>query len=486
MAGQRSGEDKPVDLVAEAQGWLDWNTRVFAASHSPQRATELAARISPSPERVAALLGRAQTTHALLSHSPPPRDDELVAIHAAACRFFQARLTGSWVPGYLASRGMRAVFLPASPWKTGYAPKAWTALTDHLRGRGFGEEALLRSGLVTTGRNGGLRDRFHDRLMIPVRSPEGAVIAFTGRRHPDATDAQGPKYLNSPDTPLYTKGHVLVGLAEGRRQLDLGAQPVLVEGPLDAIAVSIAAPGRYTGVTPCGTALTGEQAAALARAVDLPGRGVRIALDADTAGRKAAVRAYAQLRPVASEMTAVVFPDGRDPAGMLENDGRDGLRAALTGSVRPLADLVVDACIEQWASGRDLQFAEQQLGAIRAAADVIAGMPGGEVGPQALRLADRFGWPAQDITREVIEAVERHYQAPAHQGRGPATKAGRWDPLTGLPAAMVRLIRNASAPAREGQVPGAQLETGADAHSFRHGENTRVVKRSGQARPVRD
>jgi DNA primase len=112
---------------------------------------------------------------------------------------------------------------------------------------------------------------------------------------------------------------------------------------MDAIAVSIAAPGRFVGVAPCGTALTGEQTAALARMAGLSVRGVRVALDPDGPGRKAAIKAYARLSKVANILTAVPLPDGIDPSEMLERQGPDSLRAALTANAHPLADLVVDA-----------------------------------------------------------------------------------------------------------------------------------------------
>ncbi len=184
--------------------------------------------------------------------------------------------------------------------------------------------------------------------MIPLRAEDGIVVAFIGRRHPDAGDDHGPKYLNSPDTALFTKGHVLAGLAEGRRSLTSGAQPVLVEGPLDAIAVSIAVPGHYTGITPYGTALTGEHVAALARTVSLPDRGLLIAFDGDDGGRKAAARAYAHLVPVTGGVTAAVLPDGTDPASILASHGRQALAGTLTTGTRPLAALPVDAAIENW------------------------------------------------------------------------------------------------------------------------------------------
>jgi DNA primase len=418
------------DLEQEARFWREWNRAAYAR-----------AGITPDTTRIAALEHRASTGSAVLREPGPVADRELVAVHAAAGKFFQACLRGSWVPDYLARRDLAAVLLPSSPWKAGYAPATWSALTDHLRRQGYAAEVLQASGLVTTGRDGHLYDRFRDRLMIPLRDEDGLAIAFIGRRHPDHGDDHGPKYLNSPDTSLFVKGHVLAGLAEGRHALASGAQPVLVEGPMDAIAVSLAAPGRYTGVAPCGTALTADQVTLLRRAVDLPVRGMRVALDGDTAGQKAAVRAYPLIQPVTASITAVVFPDDQDPASILARDGRDALRDTLNTSTRPLADLVVDARIEEWANGRDLEFTEQQLGALRAAAKTIATMPPTEVGPQATRLCElftsRYGWTAAEVTREVIDAVEQHIESL---------------PVAELPAETVGLLSDARAPAAG--VPG--------------------------------
>jgi len=208
----------------------------------------------------------------------------------------------------------------------------------------------------------------------------------------------------------------------------VGAQPVLVEGPLDAIAVSIAGNGGFAGVSPCGTALTGDQVAALARTVDLRERGIRVALDADPAGRAAAVRAYQHLAPLADPV-AVTFRDGLDPADLLRTGGRDVLRDALHRSVRPLADLAVDAAMDEWAHGRELVFAELQMGALRAAARVIAAMPEQHVGPQAVRLcglyADRYGWKYGEVTAEVIAGIERHYDAGIRMMPSPWTLAAQ-------------------------------------------------------------
>jgi DNA primase len=111
-------------------------------------------------------------------------DRDLVQVHATAGKSFQACLRGSWVPDYLAGCGLDAVLLPSSPWRVGYAPATWTALTDHLRRQGYASEVLQASGLVMVGRDGHLYDRFRDRLMIPLRDEDGQAIAFIGRRHP--------------------------------------------------------------------------------------------------------------------------------------------------------------------------------------------------------------------------------------------------------------------------------------------------------------
>jgi DNA primase len=422
-----SRDDGEPDLTEEARLWREWNAAVYARTGTREQAAAFTARVSPGRERLA------ETSVARLSSLPDgARDPQLVQVHAAAGRFFLACLHGSWAPGYLSDRGLSAALLPSSPWKIGYAPATWTALTDHLRRQGYPEQVMLRSGLVTTGRDGHLYDRFRDRLMIPLRDEQGVAIAFIGRRHPDATDDHGPKYLNSPDTEIFIKGHVLAGLAEGHRSFDHGAQPVLVEGPMDAIAVSIAAPGRFTGVAPCGTALTATQVAALARAVDLRERGIRVALDPDTAGRQAAIRAYPLLQHMTPDIAAVTLLDGKDPADLLRHDGPETLRDTLTTSTCPLADLVIDACIEARITDRDLDI-EQQIAALRSAAKIVATMPPAEAARQATRLSTLFighyDWPHEQVTRELITAVENHYEKP-----------GR------LPAAAAKLVSAARAP----------------------------------------
>ncbi len=179
--------------------------------------------------------------------------------------------------------------------------------------------------------------------MLPVRSPYGAVIAFIGRAATHAGRSV-PKYLNSPGTGLYDKGEVLFGLHEGRGTLVLGACPVIVEGPFDAIAVTAACPGRHVGVAPCGTALTVRQVAALSHAGELSATGVRVAFDQDGAGCRAALRSYHLLSPLTADIGTVMLPEGSDPAQILADRGPAALAGMLASRTRPLADLVMTRC----------------------------------------------------------------------------------------------------------------------------------------------
>ena len=149
------------------------------------------------------------------------------------------------------------------------------------------------------------------------------MLGFVGRRHPDHTDTPlaGPKYLNTAETPLFYKGAQLFGA----QNLNPGQIPVIVEGPLDAIAVTLAGDGRYIGVAPLGTSLTDEQATQLAH----HGIDPIVATDADVAGRVAAERAFWHLTPHGLNPRYATWPNGSDPADVLTRNGPQTLTAAL-------------------------------------------------------------------------------------------------------------------------------------------------------------
>jgi DNA primase len=306
-----------------------------------------------------------QVSAPVSSPGPGPR---ISSVLEDAMQFYDGQLARSWVPAYLARRGISDDAI--SQWHIGYAPGGWTTLTSHLRALGHDDDAIQAAGLARVSSRGTLIDHFRDRVMLPVHDEHGKVAGFLGRTRP-GTSPEIPKYLNSPETSTYHKGSLLYGLCQARDLLARGARPVIVEGPFDAIAVTLADPGRHAGLAPCGTALTSKQAAALAQAADLGGSGILVAFDDDTAGRKAAVRAYDILRAVSGRLQSVVL-SGKDPAEILETGGPAALRAVLRNQVQPLSSVVIDAHLAPWE--RRLQDPEGPLLAMRSTASVVAGL----------------------------------------------------------------------------------------------------------------
>ena len=338
--------------------------------------------------------------------SPSCSDQEkagFARLNVFAARFFRDRLPGSWVPRYLEDRG----FSPAvqAHWQAGYAPATWGALTRRLRGLGCSDTLIEQSGLGRRSRHGDLIDTFRDRAMHPVHSANGTLAGFIGRAPEDAAPGV-PKYLNSPASCLYNKGMLLFGLWEAREALAAEARPVIVEGPLDAIAVTTAGQGRFAGVAPCGTTLTMPHVSALARAADLRRAGVLVAFDADPAGQRAAVRAYDLLSPFTSNVDTVDFQPGEDPAQVLAREGPAILAATLGRHTRPLADIVIDSEVDRW--DRWLPYAEGQINALRAAARFIAAMPPSHVARQVARLASRLNLDYALVTEAITD--ELHVQ----------------------------------------------------------------------------
>lgn len=268
-------------------------------------------------------------------HSFPVSRERMLEINDMTQAFFEARFTDSWSRDYLTGR-FGVDLASDERFRPGQAPAGWTNLVDHLRGRGVSDAEMVATGVATEASTGRLIDRFRDRVMFPVLH-QGEVLGFVGRRRPDLTDADkgGPKYLNTADTPLFHKGAQLFGVVD--ELLDEGAVPVIVEGPMDAVAVTLASHGLYLGVAPLGTSLTDEQAAQLAAI----GRDPIVATDADLAGQVAAERDFWMLTPHGLDPGYARFPDGLDPADLLAQRGPAALTAAVASgqpAFRPLGD----------------------------------------------------------------------------------------------------------------------------------------------------
>lgn len=366
--------------------------------------------------------GTRQTTHlrqqADALADATPRVDAgrmvLTAVHAAAHAFYRDRVEHSWVPAYLARRSLSAAL--RQPWRAGYAPAGWTALTDHLRAAGWDDATLEASGLSRRARTGRLIDHFRDRLVLPITDGNGDVVAFIGRARPSAGD-DVPKYLNSPATQAYDKSRTLYGLPEALRSLDAGAVPVLVEGPLDAIAVTEATSAHCVGVASCGTTLTGAHVDLLVQHVDLAGRPLVVATDRDDAGRAAAVRAYDLLTPYAADVRRADLGDADDPADHAHRLGPAAATAAYTSRSRPLVETVLDARLDRWA-GR-LPWIEGQVGATRDVAPLLLPLHG-DVRAGCLRqVAARLQLDVPTLERLLAEAPH----SPPRAGAGGPSRA---------------------------------------------------------------
>jgi len=333
----------------------------------------------------------------------------LVAANQAAARFYADQLaarTGASPREYLHSRGFGHV-LDSTRWKLGYAPAAWRALTNHLRAGGFDTDELITAGLVVRTRTGGVVDRFRDRVMLPIHELGGDPVGFVGRAAPRA-ESDTPKYLNSPRTPLFDKGTTLFGLSEQQDALSSGAVPVIVEGPFDALAVSLASSEQMpalAAVAPCGTALTTAQASALVR---FSQDRVLVAFDADTAGERAGAAAYNVLSPHFTNLRAAEFPEGFDPAKLLETAGPLALRQGLSQD-RSLADVVLDHGLRYWLDRRD--NAEARAVAVHELAPTIAQLRSDDIARQAGRLAHAIDIDHSVITQVIADAVTTHTEA---------------------------------------------------------------------------
>jgi DNA primase len=332
--------------------------------------------------------------------------DRLIAAHRAAARFFTDQLTspaGRSPRAYLRSRGLGPL-LETTRWELGYAPPTWDALSAHLRGCGFHPEELLTAGLAMRTRRGTLIDRFRDRVTLTVHDLTGDPVGFVARAAPRATAAT-PKYLNSPRTPLFDKSALLVGLAEQHDALAAGAVPVIVEGPFDALAVHLAtdhAQEPLAAVSPCGTALTPTQAAALA---ECSGHAVVVAFDADPAGARAATTAYHLLAGHFSRLHATLLPEGTDPAKILQTAGPRALAETLQED-RPLADAVLDPALAYWRDRRD--NAEARVAAVRELAPALAALRPDDVGRQVARAAQQLDVDHATLTQALADAVTTH------------------------------------------------------------------------------
>ncbi|WP_405180212.1 DNA primase [Nocardia sp. NBC_01377] len=349
----------------------------------------------------------------------------LVAANTAAHEFYMARLRepdAEAAHRYLTERNFDGN--AAQQFGCGYAPDGWDTLTKHLLRKGFEFKELEAAGLSKQGKRGPI-DRFHRRLLWPLRNLGGEVIGFGARKLFD-DDTMPGKYVNTPETLLYKKSQVLFGLDLAKRDIAKGHQAVVVEGYTDVMAMHLA--GVKTAVASCGTAFGDEHMAILRRLLmdDNFWRGEIIyTFDGDAAGQAAALKAFAGDQKLAGQTYIAVAPDGQDPCELRQHSGDSAVRD-LVARRTPLYEFVIRGLLAEY----NLDQVEGQVEALRRAVPVVAQIKDNATRKAyATRLAGWVGWDdIQTVVRRVGEEAKRGRAggtatAPRRQGRAEAPAA---------------------------------------------------------------
>jgi DNA primase len=354
------------------------------------------------------------------------RADRLREVAEWACHRFEAALRapeGERARAYFKRRGITGE--TAWDFRLGYAPPGWDHLLVAARREGMPEADLLEAGLVIPreGRDG-TYDRFRDRVMFPIHDPQGRVIAFGGRVLGD----EEPKYLNSPETPVFTKGRHLYAFHVAKAEMLRTGEGAVMEGYTDVILAHQA--GFKVAVAGLGTALTPEQARKLAPYV----KRLFLVYDGDAAGLKAAERAIPAFLPEPIETRVCVLPGEKDPADVFFEDGAEAFRACLAQSREAF-----DHLLAARAAANDVSTVPGKTAAILEALGALVGVK--DEMRRALyvkRLADEYGVPEDVAARRLQELRAR--ARPSDRGdepprRGPVSTATSSTPPSAAPRA---------------------------------------------------
>jgi DNA primase len=322
----------------------------------------------------------------------------ILEANAAASEFFQQQLISeAAIPGrdFLKSRGFDRS--AAELFGVGFAPKGWNNLTDHLKTKGFTEEELITASLSSRGERG-LYDKFRGRLIWPIRDTSNQVIGFGARKLFD--DDQGPKYLNTSETPVYHKSSVLYGIDLAKKEISKTQKVVVVEGYTDVMACHLA--GVTTAVATCGTAFGDEHIRILNRMlsanVDNPAE-VIFTFDPDEAGQKAAMRAFADAYKFHANSFIAVGPEGLDPSDLRVQKGDEAVLLMIQNK-KPIYEFAIKQKLKNF----DVTSVEGRVGGARAAAAVIATIRDSAL--RSLYISELANWVNLDLS-EVNSLVDR-------------------------------------------------------------------------------
>ena len=323
----------------------------------------------------------------------------LVEANRAAAEYYAEQLTGAEaVIGrqFLDERSFDSA--AAAHFGVGYAPNGWEHLVKHLRGRGFTDDELATAGLASRGQRGVI-DRFRGRLVWPIRDVTGDVVGFGARKL--RADDDGPKYLNTPESPLYKKSQVLYGIDLAKREMAKARQAVVVEGYTDVMACHLA--GVTTAVATCGTAFGDEHVRVLRRllldSAEYAGE-VIFTFDGDAPGQKAALRAFESDQKFVTHTFVAISPDSMDPCELRIAKGDAAVRD-LVARRQPLFEFAVRSVL----AGFDLEIPEGRVAALERTMPLVASIKDTSLRDEyARRLA---GWVGAPDELGVLDRVRR-------------------------------------------------------------------------------
>ncbi len=336
---------------------------------------------------------------------PAVNRSRLVAANAMAATFFQEQLNTSPDAAHgrdlLTKRGFDKS--ACQTFGVGYAPDSWDALTKHLRAAGYTIEELELAGLSKMGERGPI-DKFRNRLTWPIRDISGDVVGFGARKLASDEEDQGPKYLNTSETPIYKKSQVLYGLDMAKKEIAKKRQVVIVEGYTDVMAAHLA--GITTAVATCGTAFGAEHIRIIRRLLmdDDAFRGeVIFTFDGDAAGQKAAMRAFSEDQKFVTQTFVAVEPDGLDPCDLRQTKGDLALRDLIAKRV-PLFEFAIRTELKL----HNLATAEGRVNALNATAPLVAQIRDKSLRPEYSRLlAGWLGIEVEIVTSAVAQGARK-------------------------------------------------------------------------------
>jgi DNA primase len=335
-----------------------------------------------------------------VSTGPAINRSRLVAANTAASLFYQEQLqlpAAQHGRDFLTKRGFDRD--AAKNFNVGYAPDEWDGLYKNLKGKGFTDEELNLAGLVKEGTKG-MIDRYRNRLIWPVKDISGDVVGFGARKLASDEVDTGPKYLNSPETPVYKKNQILYGLDMAKKEIAKNRQVVIVEGYTDVMAAHLA--GVTTTVATCGTAFGDEHIRIIRRLLmdaDAFRGEVIFTFDGDAAGQKAALRAFEDDQKFVAQTFVAVEPNGMDPCELRQAHGDDAVRNLVARRV-PLFEFAIKSVIANY----DITAAEGRVNALNQVAPLIGKIRDASLRPEYVRLL--AGWLGMEVDI-VSTAVKR-------------------------------------------------------------------------------